>query len=171
MKEQRLSDTRWGFLRRIALFSDFEESDFHDLERVTQIFSVARGSFAHVPGDASEQVYLVRSGRMKIFRSTPEGKEWIQGLIEPGEIFGELALAGEETRQNSAEALEDTVLFVLRREHFLALAGRKPALALRLLRVMGERRRIMESRVEGVLFAGVQRRLVELLLDLGKRYG
>ena len=172
MNELRnLNDGRLAFLRRIPLFSEFEDGDFQEMERLVQLQTVARGSFVYVPGDAGEQVYLLRSGRVKISKSTPEGKEWILTLVEPGEMFGEMALTGEETRQTSAEAVEDSVLASLRREHFLWLAGRKPTLALRLLRVVGDRRRQMETRVEWVLFAGVYRRLVELLLDLGKRYG
>jgi CRP/FNR family transcriptional regulator len=124
-----------------------------------------------MPGDSSDQVYLLRSGRVKICKSTPEGKEWILTLVEPGEIFGELALTGEEARQDTAEAVEDVVLATVRREHVLWLAGRKPTLALRLMKVVGDRRRQMETRVEWVLFAGVHRRLVELLIELAKRYG
>src|SRR5690242_2659048 len=165
------SDARLAFLRRVPLFSDFEDADFQEVERLAQLQTVSRGSFVYVPGDAAEQVFLVRSGRVKISKSTPEGKEWILNLVEPGEVFGELSLTGEETRQTSAEAVEDTVLACLRREHFLWLAGRKPSLGLRLMRIVGDRRRQMETRVEWVLFAGVYRRLVELLLDLGKRYG
>lgn len=168
---RNLNDGRLAFLRRIPLFSDFEEADFQEVERLVQLQTVSRGSFVYVPGDAADQICLVRSGRVKISKSTPEGKEWILNLVEPGEVFGELALTGEETRQTSAEAVEDTVLACLRREHFLWLAGRKPNLALRLLRIVSDRRRQMETRVEWVLFAGVYRRLVELLLDLGRRYG
>ncbi len=162
---------RLAFLHRIPLFSEFDDADFRELERLAQLNTVARGGFIYTAGDPSEHIYLLRSGRIKVSKSTPEGKEWILNLIEAGEIFGETSLAGEESRQNAAEALEDAVYCSVRREQFLALVGRKPSLALRLLRLVGERRRQMETRVEWVLFAGVHRRLVELLIDLGRRYG
>jgi len=164
-------DARLAFLRRIPLFTEFQENDFLELERLCHLGSISRGGFAYVPGDASDQIYLLRSGRVKVARTASGGKEWILHLVEPGEIFGELAMAGEDSRRNAAEALEDVVYCSIRREPFLALAGRRPTVALRLLRLVGERRRQMESRVEGVLFAGVNERLLELLLDMGRRYG
>src|SRR5258707_15329835 len=86
MNELRnLNDGRLAFLRRIPLFSEFEDGDFQEMERLVQLQTVARGSYVYVPGDAGEQVYLLRSGRIKISKSTPEGKEWILTLVEPGE--------------------------------------------------------------------------------------
>jgi CRP-like cAMP-binding protein len=164
-------DARLAFLRRIPLFTEFQENDFLELERLAHQGTITRGGFAYVPGDPSDQVYFLRAGRVKVARTAPGGKEWILHLVEPGEIFGELALAGEDTRRNAAEALEDVTYCSIRREPFLALAGRRPTVALRMLRLVGERRRLMETRVEGVLFAGVRERLLELLLDMGRRYG
>ena len=159
-------DARLAFLRRVPLFSDFHDSDFQELERLCHLGTLARGCFAYVPGDPSDQVFFLRSGRVKVARMAPGGKEWILHLVEPGEVLGELAVAGEDVRRNTAEAVEDVVYASIRREPFLVLAARKPTLALRLLHLVGERRRHMEARVEGVLFAGVQERLVDLLLDL-----
>lgn len=164
-------DARLAFLRRISLFSEFQDNDFAELERLVHLASVPRGGFVYVPGDASDQVYLLRTGRVKVARTAPGGKEWILNLVEAGEIFGELALAGEDSRRSTAEALEDVTYCTIRREPFLALAGRRPTVALRMLRLVGERRRQMETRVEGVLFAGVQERLIDLLLEMGRRYG
>ena len=88
-------DERLAFLRRVPLFSEFDENDFQELERLAQLGTVTRGGYVFVPGDPSEHVFLLRSGRAKISKSTPEGKEWILTLVEPGDIFGETALAGE----------------------------------------------------------------------------
>jgi len=164
-------DARLAFLRRIPLFTEFQDNDFLELERLAHQGTITRGGFAYVPGDPSDQVYFLRSGRVKVARTAAGGKEWILHLVEPCENFGELALAGEDSRRNSAEALEDVAYVSIRREPFLALAGRRPTVALRMLRLVGERRRLMEARVEGVLFAGVRERLLELLLDMGRRYG
>src|SRR5579871_4577639 len=166
-----LGDSRLGFLRRISIFTEFQDNDFLELERLAHLGSVSRGGFVYVPGDASDHIYFLRSGRVKIARNAPGGKEWILHLVEPGDTFGELALTGEDSRRNAAEAIEDISFCSIRREPFLALAGRRPTVALRMLRLVGERRRLMEARVEGVLFAGVQQRLMELLVDMGRRYG
>ena len=159
------------FLRNVSLFNELDEAGFRELERLAQPAVVSRGGFVYAPRDPSDQVYFLRSGRLKISKLTPEGKEWILNLVEPGEMFGETSLAGENNRRDSAEALEDAAFCSVRRDAFLGLAGNNPALSLRLMRVMGERRRQMETRLEWVLFAGVQERLVDLLLDLGRRYG
>ncbi len=166
-----LGDSRLGFLRRISLFTEFQDNDFLELERLAHQGTVSRGGFVYVPGDSSDQVFFLRSGRVKVARTAPGGKELILHLVEPGEVFGELSLAGEDSRRNSAEALEDISFCSIRREPFLALAGRRPTVALRMLRLVGERRRLMEARVEGVLFAGVRERLLELLADMARRYG
>src|SRR5258706_9452343 len=91
-------DARLAFLRRISLFTEFQDNDFAELERLVHLGSASRGGFVYVPGDPSDHVYFLRQGRVKVARTAAGGKEWILHLVEPGQVFGELALAGEESR-------------------------------------------------------------------------
>ena len=69
-------------------------------------------------GDPGDVVYLLKEGRVKIYKLSPDGKELTLAVLESGEIFGEMALIDEGPRGTIAEPLEDSYICVIRRRDF-----------------------------------------------------
>jgi CRP/FNR family transcriptional regulator len=103
------------------------------------------GIFAE--GDAGDAMYLVESGRVRIFEGaagdTTTLKEF--GL---GEFFGEMALVDEMPRSASAETLEETVLLVITKENFDSMVLQNPSMALLLIQALSERIRTLTAEIE-----------------------
>src|SRR4051794_39570504 len=72
--------------------------------------TVAKHDNIYTCGDQDENVYFIESGRIKLLMLSPEGKECLLAIYTPGDIFGELCLAGLGTRTETATAMEETVL-------------------------------------------------------------
>ncbi len=159
------------YLKKINLFTGMSSEEMGELATKTRMESVSKKTPIFFPGDPSQQVYLLKEGRVKISRLSEEGREVTIALLEPGEIFGELEVLGDAPRDTLAEALDDSKVCVVRKDLFLHMLSQKPELSFRLTKLIGFRMRKIESRVEDLVFKDVPARLAHLLLDLAKKYG
>ena len=166
----KLKSKLW-YLKRINLFRDLSEVELQEIDRISRMITVKKGQPLYLPGDPGTAVFLLKAGRIKLSRLSPEGKEFILDLIEPGEIFGELSLVEEGPQEAIAETLEDSLLCIIQRRDFEALLQRKPDLALRVAKFIGLKRKRIESRLEDLVFKDIPGRLAALLLQLARDYG
>lgn len=165
-----MSSKIW-YLKNAKLFSWMDQAEIEDLARTTEMVSCRKKECFYFSDEPSQHVYLVKQGRIKLFRTTAEGREIILDILGPGEIFGELALAGEQTRSHSAEALEDGLVCIIPRSVFEELARRHPEFAFRIIKLIGFRFRALESRIEDLAFQTVQDRLLLTLGNLARKHG
>lgn len=159
------------YLQRINLFKEIPPDEMEELARVTRMELAKKKQTIFFPGESSQQVYLLKTGRVKISRISEEGREVTLALLEPGEIFGELEILEGSPRDTIAEAMEDSQMCVIQKEQFLSLIRKKPELSFRLTKLIGFRMRQIESRVEDLVFRDVPSRLAHLLLQLSEDYG
>ncbi len=167
MKEK----SKLWYLKKINLFKEMTSEDMGKIERATRMESVKKKTPIFFPGDPSQQVYLLKEGRVKLSRISEEGREVTIALLEPGEIFGELEVLGDAPRDTLAEALDDSKICVVSKKIFLEMVSSKPDFSFRLTKLIGFRMRKIESRVEDLVFRDVPARLAHLLLELAKDYG
>ena len=159
------------YLQRINLFKEIPADDMEELASVTRMEMAKKKETIFLPGESSQQVYLLKTGRVKISRISEEGRELTLALLEPGEIFGELEILEGSVRDTIAEAMEESQLCVIQKEQFLSLIRKKPELSFRLTKLIGLRLRRIESRVEDLVFRDVPSRLAHLLIQLSEDYG
>ena len=159
------------YLQRINLFKEIPADDMEELARVTRMESAKKKETIFLPGESSQQVYLLKTGRVKISRVSEEGREITLAILEPGEIFGEIEILEGSARDTIAEAMEESQLCVIQKEQFLSLIRKRPELSFRLTKLIGLRLRRIESRVEDLVFRDVPSRLAHLLIQLSENYG
>jgi CRP/FNR family cyclic AMP-dependent transcriptional regulator len=155
-----------GYLSDIDLFRDLSDRDRVELERMTTMTTVARGRVFYQPEDVSEVLFLVRQGRVQLYRISPEGKKLVIATLGPGTLFGEMALLGQQMHNAFAEALDDCTILVMSRTDLERLILSKPVLGLRMLEITGKRLSDAEARLEDMAFKGIPARLASLLLRL-----
>jgi CRP/FNR family cyclic AMP-dependent transcriptional regulator len=158
-------------LADVDLFRDLSERDLAELDRVTTITSVPRGRVFYEPEDVSQVLFLIREGRVQIYRISPEGKKLVIATLGPGALFGEMALLGQQMHNAFAEALDDCQIFVMSRADLERLILNKPSVGRRVLETTGRRLRDAERRLEDMAFKGIPARLASLLLRLADEQG
>lgn len=158
------------YLRHLDLFAGIGELEMQQLVARTTMREFSRGKVILHPNEPQEMVYLIKEGRVKISRYSPEGREQILALLEPGDTFGELALV-QEAEPVQAEAFEDTLICALYRGDFLALIRRQPEVLLMVMKMLAERLRVAEEEIADLVFRDVPGRLASLLLRLAEAYG
>lgn len=164
-------ERRLWYIKHAEFFSWLADDEQQALARRTEMVSCRRSCQLFFAEEPSDHVYLVKEGRVKLSRTSAEGREIILDILGPGEIFGELALAGEKVRSHSAEALQDTLICIIPRQVFEDLLQRHPEMALRVLKLIGLRRRELEMRLEDMVFQPVAGRLALALLWQSQRHG
>jgi CRP/FNR family cyclic AMP-dependent transcriptional regulator len=162
---------RLWFLKRSQLFEQLSEQELGRLEADSRIRNFRNREVIYSPADQAESVFLVVSGRVRLVSLTAGGKEAVLALIEPGELFGELALVSGGAREEHAESAGRSTVASLSRSTLESLMDRNGRLAIGIWKFIGWQRRRIERRLKSLLFRTTRERVVFLLADLLEPYG
>lgn len=166
-----MSEKLW-YLKRCDLFEQLSPTELREVELRSKARSFPRQSPIYLPADEANSVFLLASGRAKICHLTPEGKQSILAFIEPGELFGELAiLESGAQRDEYAEAVEASTVVLIPGEFIQQLMQLHPNLSVGITKIIGLRRKRIERRLKNLLFLSNRDRLTHLLLELAEQYG
>lgn len=160
-----------GYLQMVDVFRDLTSGEIEEIDRITTVSTCRKGRILYMPEDTSEVLFLLKQGRIQLYRISPDGKKLVIATIGPGSIFGEMALIGQGMHNSFAEAVEDCVLCVMSREDVEHLLLTKPKVALRLFEALSRRLKEAELRLEEIAFRGIPARLASLLLQLADEQG
>lgn len=159
------------FLKEVPFFCDFS---FDELAQVKKLFIELRykkGAPIFFEGDTGEELFIVKSGLVKIFRFD-RSREVILALFRDGDYFGEMAvLQTNQVRSASAQALESTVLYAMKRKDFQTLLANNPKLTLNLVDSLMDRLRRANEQIEDLTFLDARSRIIKTLLMLGNGHG
>lgn len=158
-------------LRRSFIFRDLDEAMLDRLARLSQTHRLPAGSILFQQGEEGDALYGIAEGLVRIWVSGEGGKELTLALLEPGDVFGEVALLDGLTRSASADAVEDCLLVVVRREAFLPLLEAESALARHVIELLCERLRESTDRATEFAFLGLPARLARKLQALAVAHG
>jgi len=131
----------------------------------------SKGDSIYMPEEDADKIYFVMEGRVKIGSFNDEGKEVTKILISTGEVFGELALVGEEKRRDHAIAMESTTLCIMELDDLQMLMKSHSTIGMFFMKIMGNRAVDMERRLESLVFRDSRTRIIEFLLDLADKRG
>lgn len=159
------------YLSAMDIFRDLTQQEMAEIERLTTMTTCQRGKVFFRPEETGEVLFLLKKGRVQIYRLSPEGKKLVITTLGPETIFGEMSLIGQRMHNTFAEAVEDSLLCVMSRADVERLILSRPKVALRLLEVVGQRLMETESRLEEIAFKSVPTRLASLLLRLAEERG
>lgn len=158
----------------IARHPLFVEMGPEVVDRMVSAGRVARfpvGKILFQQSDDGDALYCVLGGRVRISRCTPDGREVIITLMSRGEIFGEMALLDNMPRTADATIEESATLLVVLKSEFQSLLRLYPILTLHLLRMICNRLRESNERVEDAALLPVPARLAKRLLNLNDKIG
>ncbi len=130
-----------------------------------------KGEYIYLPDELSDRIFFIAEGRVKIGSYSDSGKEITKAILGKGEVFGELALIGEDKRRDFAYAMEDTTICAISAEEMRSLMRNRSELNLFLMRIMGTRMLELEQRLESLVFKDSRSRIIEYLYDLANKKG
>jgi CRP-like cAMP-binding protein len=150
------------------IFRDLEPEAMQAFEESTEMRTCRKGQVLYSQEDRAEVLFLLKRGRVQLYRLTPAGKRLELATIEPGTFFGEMPSIGESLRQTFAEALEDSLICIMSRSDIEGLMLAKPRVALRMIEQLGRRLALCQARLEEMAYCSVPTRIAAVLLRLDR---
>jgi CRP-like cAMP-binding protein len=148
------------------VFHDLNAEEIDKINQIMAVKHVEKGRIIYMPEDEGGMLFILRQGRIQLYRLSADGRKLVLSILAPGGIFGEMSMVGQGLYQTFAEAVEDSVVCSLAREDLERLILDYPQIALRLVNVIGQRLAETESRLKDIAFKSVPARIASLLLQL-----
>lgn len=155
-------------LKAVPLFSTCPDEQLRMLVNVVTRKSAPRGSMILVAGDATDSLYIVLAGRLKVMMSDSEGKEVILSILGPGEFFGEMGLIDDSPRSASVVALEACELLAVSKRDFARLLAQSVEMTVAVMRGLVRRLREADRKIGSLALLDVYGRVARLLLDMSE---
>ncbi|WP_096198988.1 Crp/Fnr family transcriptional regulator [Bacillus sp. FJAT-45350] len=157
----------------ITLFSNLSKDEKNSLDSINTVETIKKGEVIFFEFDIAEAIYFVNKGKIRISKSSTEGKEITLTVRKPGEIFAEAALFGTkgDTYPATATAIEESVVSSIQIKELEEYAKKCPEIANGLFKIMSNRLRTSQATLRDVALYGKQDSLASTLLRLVKEYG
>ncbi len=154
-------------LNSLPLLAGLDAADRHAMIQAGLPRRANKGELIFLAGHPCEGLWAVLDGRIKLVRSSPDGKELVLHLVEGGETFAAVGLFGQRTYPATAIALEETSLWLWPRDNIVHLLTATPELSVALLGALSAWTRTLVTKMELLTHRKVEERLALFLLGLG----
>ncbi|WP_241777903.1 Crp/Fnr family transcriptional regulator [Streptomyces sp. CT34] len=161
-------DRTWC-ISEVDIFRDLSEQEMDAIAAAAPMKTYAAGEILHSPAQPSEVLFILKRGRVRIFRVSAEGRALTCAIISPGTIFGEMALLGQRMYDNFAEALDDVTVCVMSRADVHKFLLSDARIAARITEILGRRLADLEQRLSDSVFKSVPQRIATTLTTLATR--
>lgn len=158
-----------GRIARTSLFGGLPERQLRELAAIARTSDYKKGEPVFFEGEEGTGFFVVLAGRIKVFKTSPEGKEQILHILERGECFGEVAVFTGYGYPANAQSDSRSSLLYFPRDEFIELVKREPSLALNMLAVLAMRLHRFAGLIEGLSLKEVPGRLATYLLYLSEK--
>ena len=160
-----------AFLRSLSLFAGLNDEQLSEVARHLQRRGFAAGVTLYHQDMPGIMLYMIESGRVRLFSAGRTGHEFTHNIFGPGDILGELPIVDGKHHSGTAITLLPTVVWILPRADMEDLLERHPPVMLAMTQMLAARVRLMTSHAEGMIFQDVQGRLAHEILRLSVRHG
>ncbi|HEY8528640.1 MAG TPA: Crp/Fnr family transcriptional regulator [Paenibacillaceae bacterium] len=160
-----------ALLARIPLFRDLSGPEMEQVAQLAIFRYYARKSVIFAQGDEKEAVHLIRDGLVKTIKTDEFGHEQIVSFLKPGDMFPHTGFFTSQPYPATAVAITDVRLAAIPIRQFEQLLLQMPSIAVKVMRVMGEKIAELQERLQTLTGQDVRHRVVSFLLELAERHG
>lgn len=161
-----------GLLRELELFAGLTEADIEAIGHATTMTHCQPGEVILSPDDPPERIHILKRGRVRVYRVTPDGKQLTLDIYERGAILGDMRLIGQDRIAEAyAETLDEAVICTITPDELRRLIERYPVIAVNIISHLSRRLQEAERELEAMAYQRVGQRLARKLIDLAERFG
>ncbi len=161
-------------IRLLSMVDVFEPLSTEEIERLDERLPDAHlemGDIFYSPDDPSEKVFILRRGKVRIYKVADDGREFTLAVVEDGTMFGEMTLTAQRLQGAYAQAMEPSEVSMMLRKDLERLILEKPQVGLQIAHLLSERLRRYEIRLEDITLKDVPTRLASMILLLVEAEG
>ena len=165
-RDQTVYDDRLCLLAEVDIFADLTVAEMEAVAEAAPMRTYAPGQMLFTPHQRVEALFILKRGRVRIFRVSADGRALTTAILTPGTIFGEMVLLGQQMYDNWAEALDEALVCVMSGDDVHRFLLSDPRIAARITAILGSRLAAMEQRLIDSVFKTVPQRTAAALLAL-----
>lgn len=155
-----------GCVSLVPIFNHLEPEQMSEIMQVVQSISFKKGEIMYHAGDASDSLYIVNQGQIKIYHLSESGKEQVVRMLNPGHFTGELALFQQSVHESYAEAMTDSEICMIKGADLQNLLLKYPTISLKILTEFSNRLARSERQTTNVATEKVETRMALFLAEL-----
>jgi len=163
--------TKLWYLKNLEVFNHLNDDEKKVITDHTNLQEIPKKGVIYFQGSADDRLYLVKKGAVKLTRLAPKGNEIILDIIGVGTIFGEMGEDDGSERNESAYAVEDSVVCSIKRDDFQRVMASMPGFSTKVVRMKAPNGRTIENKLIDLLYRTVEQRLAITLLTLDSNFG
>ncbi len=152
----------------VPIFNHLESEQMQEIMKAIRSASYKKGELIYLAGDTDDSLYIVRKGKIRIYRLSDSGKEQLVRILNPGDFTGELALFRESYHEAYAEAMSDSEVCIIKRNDLRAFLLKYPTIALKILEEFSKRLDMSEQQTTRVATEKAETRLAQYIAELKK---
>ncbi len=156
---------------KVSIFSNLNDDELLEIIKMTGHREFQKGETIFLEGDVANTLYLINTGKIKIYKVTKDGKQQILHILGEGDFFGELNLLKSGYYNFDAEAIGKTRLCTITKDQLRSLVLARPEIGLKILEVVGDRLSDVESLAQHLATNDIESRIAYLLHELKDKYG
>lgn len=155
-----------GCIEYVPIFASLSREERMEIVEIASSRSFEKGETIYRAGDKGGTLFVLYTGRVKLYRLNASGKEQVLRFVKPGEFIGELSLFSSLPLTDNAQALEATTMCVLQGERLKGLMAKYPSIAFKVMDELSRRLEKAENRIEDISLSSVTKRVAGALLEL-----
>jgi len=163
--------TKIWYLENFNLLKGLEEDEMERLSKITTMQDFTKNQPVYFAKEPSSSIFFLKKGRVKLTRTSKDGKEMILGIINPGEVFGEMSFLDENERTDFATSIDSALLCAINKQEFKEFVEKSPELNLRITKLIGFRLKNYTEKIEELVFKDAPQRVVLFLLKIAENTG
>ena len=156
------ADDLWC-MSEVDIFADLNDEEIAAIGAAAPMRQFSPGELLYSPPQPMETLFILKQGRVRIFRVSPDGRALTTAIITPGTIFGEMLLLGQQMHDNFAEALDKVTVCVMSRSDVQRFLLSDARIAARISEILGNRVSQLERRLSDTVFKSVPQRVATTL--------
>ncbi len=153
-------------LNEVDLFADLSAAEIAAMDVMAPARTYRRGELLFSQSEPVTALFILKTGRVRIFRVAEDGKALTMAILEPGAVFGEMMLLGQRMYDNYAEAIEDSSVCQLTVDEVERFLLSDPRIAIRISRLLGEQVIRLEERLTDLALRPLAAQVASTLLKL-----
>lgn len=153
-------------MSEVDIFCDLDDKEMDAMAAAAPMKSYGAGELIYTPHQPLETLFILKKGRIRIFRVSADGRALTTAIVEPGTIFGEMVIVGHQMHDSFAEAMDDVVVCVMTKNDVRRLLLGDTRIAARISETLGRRLGALEQRLSDSFFKSVPERIAATLATL-----
>ena len=165
------AESKIWYLENFSMMSVLSQDEIMEMDKKAAMRNAVKNQIIYFPEDISTTLYMLKEGKVKISKQSPEGKEIILAILHPGEVFGELSITGQEKREEIAIATEDAVICMVDVKDLHMLMEKNPKFNMSITKLIGFKLKKIQNRFESLVFKSSEERVSSFIKELAEEHG